>query len=93
MPKKYTGHCTCGAVTFEFDTDPHLHQALAVNFPEPGLFPMRCQLTLGSSLPPVRRRASDGQHNDERLGIRHRDRTRGLHPGLDHYDPIVERFP
>jgi len=22
MPKKYTGGCACGAVTFEFDTDP-----------------------------------------------------------------------
>lgn len=22
MPKKYTGRCACGAVTFEFDTDP-----------------------------------------------------------------------
>jgi hypothetical protein len=22
MPKKYTGHCACGGVTFEFDTDP-----------------------------------------------------------------------
>src|SRR5262249_29498125 len=22
MPKKYTGRCACGAITFEFDTDP-----------------------------------------------------------------------
>lgn len=22
MPKKYTGHCACNAVRFEFDTDP-----------------------------------------------------------------------
>jgi hypothetical protein len=23
VPKKYTGHCACGAVKFEFDTDPN----------------------------------------------------------------------
>ncbi len=64
--------------------------AVKTDFPEAGLFPVRCQLILSADCRPPCRRASDDQYADKQSRLWRRHGSCRIHPGLDRHTSPLE---
>ena len=64
--------------------------ALKIDFPEAGLFPVRCQLVLSGLPAPYVGGLLDDEHDDEQGRLWRRHRSARIHPGLDRHDSPLE---